>query len=156
MKAPTHWFNRYGPFAACSEVITLAGFCWSFVRVVHDETTLFQTLFLVFFLLVYIFLRLCASIHWYDDACRGKGIELHCQRALIASCYTLAPALIFFAATHNAIPFLLATPILIFFSTATFFVISFHLRDHDPTPPNFYSDGSFLAAGHPESPHGKE
>ncbi|MBI4126372.1 MAG: hypothetical protein HY465_02650 [Deltaproteobacteria bacterium] len=164
MKAPTHWFNHYGPLAALSEVTTLAGFGWSWICAAYHKTTAFQTALLLLFSLVYFFLRMCASMHWYRTEDRGTGIELHCRRALIASCYTLAISLTFFAATQHIFPLLAAVPILAFFTTATLFVIRFHLHDGDTTPPNFYSSGDFLntehgrsiKTGHPKSPHGKE
>ena len=111
-----------------------------FYKIFFVEVGLLDKLLFCIMLLLYIFIRLCATRRWYpSEAPRYSGIELHFKKALVPTGYILAICgllgLIF-----SPTPFLIIEIVLLTL-IGHVNVILIHLRrkDNDPTPVNAFS-----------------
>lgn len=107
--------------------------------------------------LCYGFLRICATIRWYDHAAPGCGIELHFKKVLSATVYILLIGGLFFQwFPHLSIPCVMAA-ILALIAHINIVLIYLHHRDTSTLPINHFSHGHDHPAAcgtrHPEYAH---
>lgn len=95
-------------------------------------------------LILYAFIRICASVRWYKDIPRYSGIELQFKKALVPTSYIMAIACGASLLWPTAAVLAAAALLLAVIAHVNVILIYFHIRDHSRTPINFYSSGRFL------------
>lgn len=95
--------------------------------------------------LMYAFIRFCASVRWYSGAPRYSGIELQFKKAMVPAGYAMALMGLWLALLPSVWPLGILVAALAVVAHVNVILISFHLRDRDETPVNYYSSGRFAA-----------
>lgn len=98
---------------------------------------------IVAMLLIYAFIRFCASVRWYKDVPRYSGIELQFKKALVPTGYIMAIALALYLIFGWLIFLIAGALLLAVVAHVDVILLYFHFRDRDTTPANFYSSGRF-------------
>jgi hypothetical protein len=95
-------------------------------------------------LVIYAFIRLCATARWYRDVPRCSGIELQFRKALVPTGYAMTICLSLYLVFGWLGFLVLCAFLLVVVAHVDCILLYFHHRDRDPTPVNFYSSGKFL------------
>lgn len=132
------FFHRFSTMVLLMEGFGVIGMALAAVRIVDGASVLSQTL-LALVLCEYAFIRFCASRRWYRDAPRWSGIELQFKKALVPTSYAMAIAGPLALLLPPAIPLFAAALLLAIVAHVNIILLFFHVRDHDPTPVNFFS-----------------
>ncbi|MBI2975048.1 MAG: hypothetical protein HYY43_05615 [Deltaproteobacteria bacterium] len=133
-------FNRESKFVLAVEMAGLAGF--AAVIIAGKFSFVFGL-----YALAYIFIRFCSLYNWYAKfnvayANLKKdelGIRLHFKKAIVPASYIIAISnwLLVFRTKKTIIYFSFA--LLLFILHVNLILIYLHLKDKDPTPPNYFS-----------------
>jgi hypothetical protein len=94
--------------------------------------------------LEYAFIRICSSRRWYANAPRESGIELQFIKAIVPTSYILVVMGIAAIILPPAIPLAIAALLIAVVAHVNIILLYFHRRDRDPTPVNYFSNGTFL------------
>jgi hypothetical protein len=100
-------------------------------------------------IVLYLFIRICATIRWYRGVPPFSGIERQFADALVAASYILALVMGWYLLAGAVLPLAIAAVPLLFFAYVNVILIFFHLRDRDAVPVNYYSSGRFLSEDTP-------
>jgi hypothetical protein len=133
-------FNRESKFILALEIAGLAGFAAVII------TGKFSFVF-GFYALAYFLIRFCALYNWYSKFSVSYenlkkdelGIRLHFKRTLVPASYiiTVTNWAVVFGGGKTMI--YLSLGLLLFILHVSLILIYLHLRDTDPTPPNYFS-----------------
>jgi hypothetical protein len=94
-------------------------------------------------LLIYAFIRFCASVRWYKDVPRYSGIELQFKKALVPTGYIMAITFALYLVFAWLGFLIIGAFLLAVVAHVDVILLYFHFRDSDKTPVNFYSSGRF-------------
>ncbi len=113
----------------------------------------------VFVFLCYVFLRVCDLSPWYKgppkEAGAKMGIEVHFQKALVPTSYILfltALACVSRVPVLSASVVSVASVMMAIIVPVNGILISFHRRDRDPLPINYFSSNQYKSGEIPLSP----
>jgi len=95
-------------------------------------------------LLLYAFIRYCASRRWYKGVPRYSGIELQFKKAMVPTSYTMALTGLLFLAWPSAIWPGIALLFLAVVAHVNVILLYLRNKDTDPTPVNYFTSGKFL------------
>lgn len=108
--------------------------------------------FFCFFLISYLFIRICEGINWYpaydagDRDSRHIGIRVHFQKALVPTSYIFAISALFalmdIPVVSSAVV-ILAAVLMMVVAPVNGILIYFHLRDKDPLSINYFSQNHY-------------
>src|SRR5262249_50206872 len=104
-----------------------------------------------FVFLCYVFLRVCDLSPWYKGFNKAanspkRGIEVHFQKTLVPTSYALfvtAFACLLRIPILSAAVVALACVMMMIIVPVNFILISFHRRDRDPLPINYFSSNEY-------------
>jgi len=136
-------FNRFSRAVIAAEITGLALLIAGAVRFVHRGAGIAGLASLAAAALVYLFIRICASVRWYRGVPRYSGIELQFKKALVPTSYAMALMGAWLLAMPSVVPLIILVIVLAVVAHVNVILIRFHLRDRDRTPVNFYSSGTF-------------
>lgn len=93
--------------------------------------------------LLYAFIRFCTSTRWYADVPRDAGIQLQFRKALVPVGYAMTICFGLYLLTGALLFPAICDFVLAVVAHVNVILLTFHRRDKDPTPVNFYSNGNF-------------
>jgi hypothetical protein len=136
-------FGRYSTAVKVMEGVglILAPFALFRARLAHEG--LWHYAFIAAILVIYAFIRFCATVRWYKDVPRYSGIELQFKKALVPTGYTMTITFALYL-IFGWLGFLIAGAFLLaVVAHVDIILLYFHFRDKDPTQVNFYTSGRF-------------
>jgi hypothetical protein len=137
----------FGRFSTAVKVMEGVGVCLSpfalfRARLTHEGA--WHYAFIAAILVIYAFIRFCATVRWYKDVPRYSGIELQFKKALVPTGYTMAICLALYLISGWLVFLAICALFLAVVAHVDVILLYFHFRDRDPTPVNFYSSGKFI------------
>ncbi len=138
-------FGRHSTAVKVMEgvAVVLAPFALIRCALIHEGAWHYALIAAIF--VIYAFIRVCATVRWYEGLPRDSGIELQFRKALVPTGYAMTICLSLYL-VFGWIGFLaLCLFLLAAVAHVDVILLYFHFRDRDETPVNFYSSGRFLA-----------
>ena len=137
------FFNRFSRVVVVMEAVGLLCLAHAGVRLMAGEGSTAAKILFPVVLLLYAFIRFCASRPWYRDAPRWSGIELQFKKGMVPTAYALAVTGLLLTVWLSAVPLAVAAFLLAVVAHVNVILLFFHARDRDPTPVNFFTSGAF-------------
>lgn len=138
------FFNRFSRAVIVMEAVGLLCMAHVGMRLLAGGGSTAMKVLFPLVLLLYAFLRFCASWPWYKGAPRWSGIELHFKKGMVTASYTLAITGLILIVWPSAIPLVVAALLLAVIAHVNVILLFLHARDRDPTPVNYFTSGAFL------------
>lgn len=137
-------FNRHSTSVKVMEGVGVVLLPFALIRCRMTDAGIWHYALIAAIMLIYAFIRFCATVRWYKGVPRYSGIELQFKKALVPTGYTMAISFALYL-IFGWLAFLIACAfVLAVVAHVNIILIYFHYRDPDRTPVNHYSSGRFL------------
>lgn len=133
------FFNRFSKAVLLMELLGVVTCAMSAKMILIGESAILIKVLFSTILILYAFIRYCASVKWYKDAPRWSGIERQFKMSLAPASYILAIVGISSVTAPSSVLLALAAIFLLLIAHVGVILIYLHLKDKDKTPVNFYS-----------------
>ena len=98
----------------------------------------------ILYIVLYIFIRVFASLRWYKDAERYEGIELQFKRAMVPTSYILPLSNILLLIGGPGVLLYFSDFLLIVIAHVNVILIYFHLKDRETLKVNYFTHNKHL------------
>lgn len=130
------FFNRNGLMVRLMEALGACLLAATVLVLLFGGASTAQIVLITIVVLLYAFLRLCATVRWYRGLPRGSGIELQFRKALVPAGYAMTILLALFLFTQWTVLLAILVLLLAVVAHVNVILITFHRRDRDPAPVN--------------------
>jgi len=137
-------FGRFSTAVKVMEGVGVVLVPFALIRSILVREDLWHYALIAAILALYAFIRLSATVRWYEGVPRYSGIELQFKKALVPTGYAMTICLSLYLVFGWVGFLVLCLFLLVVVAHVDVILLYFHFRDSDGTPVNFYSSGRFL------------
>lgn len=133
------FFDRFSKIVYFLEILGIVFSIGWITKLLQNPISLGVKIGLALYFFEYLFLRFCATWHWYPRTKRYLGIELQFKKAMIPTSYLLAIASgagYFWGSTGMV---WVAVFLMTLIAHVNVILLTLHFQDSSTTPVNYYS-----------------
>ena len=135
------FFNRFSKIVYVMEIIGVPLVGLAAVHVFGGQGGAGAFVLMLIVLVEFVFIRICAIVHWYKGVPRGSGIELHFRKMVVATSYAMALLGVALLFAPPIVPLVIVALIFGIIAHINAILLYFHFHDKNTLPVNCYTGG---------------